>query len=598
MIWSGYSRGRFPAAIVTRTFPFLAARPATTALVASALLLAPACSGGGEPSPASETTRRPTIHAMARALGRDAVERLVRGYVPGRSGEIQIVPEPWNVLGQWNGGVRGARDPRTTHPTPWSYHQRVPIVLYGPGSVRDGLISDRSVDVADLAPTFAQLLGMPFDAPGGSPLRDSLTPGARRPAAIVVVVQDGGGWNALERWPQAWPELRRLASSGTAYVNATAGSAPSITAPVHATIGTGAYPRGHGIPENTVRLPGGEVADAFGGDEGDPSLLRLPTFADAWERRMAGEPWVGLVGYETWHLPMMGTGSPGGDRDVVMLWDRHAGGLGRLWAPADRYRLPASAPGTDLLERRLRGLDRADGAADGRWRGVDLANTYEVPGTPAFASFAGDAVVRVVRRAPIGDDRVTDLLFVEQKTIDYGGHLWNMESPSEGDVIRAADRALARLVDALDREVGRGRYVLAVTADHGQTPNPATTGGLRVDRYALAADVEARFGAGIVTEVHPSQLFLDREAARAAGVRVWDVARFIGDYRYGDGIPAGTDVEGLPASVLNRRVFAAAIPGPFLAGLSPDEIDRLGPGSYPEGDLSTPPQRPRELLTD
>ena len=581
---------------MTRALPFLAARPATTALVAGALLLVPACSGDGTPPPSSEPARPQTIHAMARTLGRDAVERLVRGYVAGRSGEIQIVPEPWNVLGQWNGGVRGPRDPRTTHPTPWSYHQRVPIVLYGPRFVRGGVVSDRSVDVADLAPTFADLLGMPFDAPAGTPLREAVMNDARRPAAIVVVVQDGGGWNALERWPAAWPELRRLASRGTAYVNATAGSAPSITAPVHATIGTGAYPQEHGIPENTVRVPGGEIADAFGDEAGDPSLLRLPTVADAWERRNGGEPWVGLVGYETWHLPMMGTGSAGGDRDVAVLWDRHAGGLGELWAPPDRYRLPASAPETNLLERRLRGLDRADGAADGRWRGVDLANTYEVPGTPGFASFAGDAVVHVVRRAPIGDDGVTDLLFVEQKTIDYGGHLWNMESRSERDVIRAADRALARLVDELDREVGRRRYVLAVTADHGQTPNPARTGGLRIDRYALAADIEARFGAGIVTEVHPAQLFLDREAARAAGVRARDVARFIGDYRYGDGIPAGTEVDGLPASVLNRRVFAAALPGVFLAGLSGEEIERLGLGSYPEGDLTTSPRGPRRLL--
>jgi hypothetical protein len=39
-------------------------------------------------------------------------------------------------------------------------------------------------------------------------------------------------------------------------------------------------------------------------------------------------------------------------------------------------------------------------------------------------------------------------------------------------------------------------------------------------------------------------------------------------------------------------VFAAAIPGPVLGSLSETDVRRLGPGIYPEGDLTSPPRVP------
>ncbi|HWC32404.1 MAG TPA: alkaline phosphatase family protein [Actinomycetota bacterium] len=559
-----------------------------TALASLLWLLAASACVGGRRADEAALEPAPSIEAMARAAGSDVVERLASGYVEGRSGEIQLVPEPWSVLGQWNGGVRGPADPRTTHATPWSYHQRVPIVLYGPPFVRRGVVSDQPASVADAGATLAGLLGLDHVGRSGAPLDDALAPrGAHRPRAILVVVYDGGGWNVLERWPDAWPFLRRIAGKGATYVNATAGSAPTVTAPVHASLGTGTHPREHGIAENTFRLPSGEIGDALGDRAGDPSLLRRSTFADRWERVTRGRAWVGMVGYDVWHLPMMGAGTPGGDRDAAFLWDRHAAEIGEPWAPSPRYRLPRFAPTVQTLEEELRRLDLVDGAADGRWRDADLANEYEIPGTPAFASFVGEAAVRLVEESPVGRDDVTDLVFVELKASDYAGHLWNMESAAERDVLRTQDRILQRLVRALDRKAGSGRYVVAVTADHGQTPNPASTGGLRIDRYAVAADIEAAFG-DVVDEVHPGQVFLDLEALRSSGRTVEDVARFLGAYRYREAIPEGTDVASLPAGALDRRVFAAALPGTFLAGLSSRDVAAFGRGDHPEGDLTTP----------
>jgi Type I phosphodiesterase / nucleotide pyrophosphatase len=530
------------------------------------------------------------LMAMARDLGTDVVRSLIRGYVHGRSGEIQLVPKPWNVVAQWNGGLRGAFDPRTTHATPWAYHQRVPLTLYGPGYIRSGVRPTRPVDLADLAPTFAELMGFEFEAPHGRTLREALVPGARRPdppAVIVTVVYDGGGWNVLERWPDAWPEQRRLALSGTTYTNATIGSSPSITAPVHATIGTGAYPSTHGIPENTTRRPDGSLGDVYL-DVADPELLLVDSLADRWDLSVDNRAWVGMLGYESWHLGMIGRGArvPGGDHDVAVLWhdDRES-----FWTNEDVYALPGGLPGPEDFQARNDELDAVDGARDGAWGAVDLnRDAYWYTGTPAFVAHQADAVLEMLRTEPIGDDAVTDLLYVEMKPGDIAGHVWNMVAPQVPQVIEAQDELmLGALIDTLDQEVGRGRYVVAITADHGQTPTPESAGGLRVDRYRLEDDINEALGAPVVESAHPSELYLDHEVLEREGLSAEDVVRFVETYRYEDGLPDGVDPGSVPRDLRQRTLFAAVLPGEFLLGLEETEVAALGPGRYAEGDLTS-----------
>jgi hypothetical protein len=567
--------------------PFLCRR-ARLAATFALLLMVPGCtSAGGAAEP-------PGLMAMARGLGADAVRHLIRGYVPGTSGEIALVPEPWNVVAQWTGGLRGAFDPRTTHATPWSYHQRVPLILYGPGFVRSAVRPSTPVDLADLAPTYAELLGFEgFDAPDGRVLREALIPGSERPdppAVIVTVVYDGGGWNVLERWPDAWPVQRGLALEGTTYTNATLGSSPSITAPVHSTIGTGAYPRTHGIPENTARLPDGTLGDVYL-DTADPALMRVDSLADQWDRSVDNLAWVGMLGYESWHLGMLGRGAraPGGDRDVAVLWDTDREDF---WTNEEVYRLSEDLPGPEALQARVDELDAVDGARDGAWGDVPLEeDAYWYTGTPAFVAHQAEAVLEMLRQEPIGEDAVTDLLFVEMKAGDIAGHVWNMVGPEVSQVFAAQDELLlGPLVETLDREVGRGRYVLAITGDHGQTPTPESVGGLRVDRFRLEADVNESFGAPVVESAHPSELYLDRDVLRREGISVEDVARFVAGYRYGDGLPEGVDPGSVPEELRRRSLFAAVLPGEFLLGLGEQEVAALGPGRYPEGDLTLAPR--------
>jgi Type I phosphodiesterase / nucleotide pyrophosphatase len=569
-------------------------RRAPFPLLIVCLLAASACTEpAGPPGPPAGA---PTFDEMAKRLGTDVMEDVVQGYVPGRSGEIVVVPEPFNVLGQWNAGLRGPNDPRTTHATPWSYHARVPIVLWGPGFIRPGMRSDRVVDVADIAPTTAALLGMEFDAPSSEPLDEALVPSPRRPPKVVVTIAyDGGGWNVLDRWPDAWPVLHRMAREGTTYVNATIGSAPSVTAPIHLNMGTGLYPEDHGIPENTARLPDGSVSEIFF-RKADPRLVRAQTVADRWDREMGNRAWVGLVGFESWHLGMIGSGArvPGGDRDVAVLWQREDGWF---WTNEEVYSLPERLPPEVTFDRLIDRLDAADGSRDGLWLGNSLDNEFFLPGTPAFVDLQGEVVMEMLESEPIGDDGVTDLLAVELKSSDYGGHIWNMSSPEAEATLRAQDRLLGRLLEALDREVGRGEYVVIFTADHGQTPIPPSEGAFRVDRYRMEVAIEEYFGADIVEDggVHPSEIYLKMDQMQEAGIPVEDVARYVGDFRYGSGLPEGLDPENVPRELLERRVIAAALPGSYLTRLGEAEVEGLGAGDWPEADLTTPPGYERLL---
>jgi hypothetical protein len=561
--------------------------PARIAALLAAAVVAAACTGDGEVR-TDPPEGAPTVEEMAGDLGTDVVGALARGYHPDTSTDIAVVPMPGNTVVRWSGRGLGtdAADPRTTHPTPWDYHQRVPIVFYAPGRIAAGN-AEGPVDITAIPRTLGFLAGAGFG--GGQVLLDERTFLDAPPKAIVTVVYDGGGWNLLERWPEAWPFLRRVMDRGLVYRNATIGSAPAVTTAIHANLGTGVYPRTHGLAEITGRLPDGSVGDLYFEEETDPRLLLVDTLGDAWDRENGNRAWVGMIGYEAWHLGMMSRGAraPGGDRDVAVLW-RDEPGLGEFFVNEELYELPDYLPGEDDLRERLRGLDAEDGAVDGFWRGWDLEDPKVVPATPAFVEHQGAALLEMIRREPIGEDGITDFLHVELKPTDFGGHLWNMVAPEEEIVLRAQDDLLRSLVAALDRKLGRGEWVLAYTADHGQTPIPETTGGVRIHPDILGRRIDEYFGRKIVQKVTPSGLFMNRSGLEAAGITLDDVARFVATYRYGDGLPADVDRSAIPRAELNRRVFAGALPATYLAGLDEATTEGLGAGAYPEGDLTSP----------
>lgn len=485
----------------------------------------------------------------------ELVRRIKRGYYPGRSPDLLFTA---NIPTHYS----------NSHSGPWDYLSEVPLLLYGPGFIRarGSIEADREATLADLAPTFAELLGTPF--PGkraGKPLEEALIPEAQRPNApklIVTVVWDGGGMSGLDAHPDAWPVLQALTAEGTFFEGADTGSSPTITPATHANIGTGTFPNQHGVVDIKIVEDG-----RFQGttEDNSPSALKIETFADIYDQRTGNRSKVGVFAYKTWHEAMIGLGAgvEGGDRDIAALVNHDS----RLFANRELYRLPEYLKKVKGLNHFADEVDRADGKADGKWLGHDrwLEDRDLIRKTPAWALYQTKIIKRLIEREGFGKDDVPDLFFTNYKQIDEVGHQWSMHGKEMGEVIEYTDAQLGILKRFLDRTVGKNQWVMAVTADHGPAPDVDVNGGWQIRLLAFLDDMAEHFG------VTREQLEIDHrvggnwprpETLAERGFNMADIANYVIQYRIEDNAD-GSVPEGYEKRK-DEPLFAAAWPATKL----------------------------------
>ena len=486
----------------------------------------------------------------------------MRGYYPKRSPDVMLVPHGSNYIG----------DPEeTSHSGPWDYLQRVPFVLYGPGFIepQGELTLDREPTLADLTPTLAELID--FDWPGDGPgeaITEALLPEADRagrPRLVVVVVWDGGGWNVLDAWPGTTPNLDRLASDGTSIADAIVGSSPSITPSIHTTIGTGVFPESHGITGIDIRYQG-RLGPAFPARTG--RLIKTPTLADLYDPATGNAAKVAMLGFRSWHLGMIGRGAlhPQGDHDIGALVDENEG----LITNEDVYSLPPQLNEVPGLKVDTRTIDASDGERDGTWMGHDLSDPRIRRDSPVWALYQTRILKELIASEGFGADRVPDLLYTNYKQIDEAGHNWNMLSEEMPEEIKYSDAVLGDLTRFLDKKVGRNKWVVAVTADHGVTPDSDNSGGWPIAKVPFGNDLAAKLGVRaerLIKQVSPVGIYLDEDTVTAKGVTLEEIADFASRYRLGDNLERAEKLPELYADRGDELLFAAAFPG--------NEMDRV-----------------------
>jgi hypothetical protein len=532
----------------------------------------------GRPDP------RPVQEAMATDLGAEYMELVRRTFIPRRSGDLQLVLAPYNSANYPQESVALVpRDPRTSHASPWMYLERIPLVVHAPGLVLAS-DSDERVTLADLAPTTANLIGF-TEWPGdreGRPLPLATTRSLARPKVVVTFVIDGGGWNVLDAFPDDWPELRALMGESANFRDAIMGSFPAVTACAHATIGTGTYPNRHGVTGHNLRDEQGVVRKAYD----TPGLARpddiwLPTLSDLWHEQTGA--WVGQIGYQVWHLGMMGFGGrnrPADDLPVGVFWDEDGTAT---WQPhnPELYRLPASMPSSETYERYVEAFD--DPGWDAQFTPVGRQSPCC---RPPIVRYQGDVIEAAFDSEPIGESGATSLLSTTYKSPDYTGHVYGMASKWTGLQLRAVDEQLGRLRRMLDARYP-GAYALIVTADHGQCPLPDSVGGVRLDPIQLEHLIESRFSGltGVIESVVPSEVFMNVS-------RLWDnggatiehVAASIADYRYRQNIGAYVPRSAIEQDLLDQKEFAAVFGTTFLESIATRDLTPYGETAYPEAD--------------
>lgn len=524
-----------------------------------------ACTGSVEPSTPEREAEEKVVDAVkdttdplerACALQPELVERIWRGYDPERSEDLTMVPLEPNYSGTFS---------IPNHSGPWDYLQQVPFVWYGPGQIRANGQIDTPASVTDIYSTAGALSGVDLPQRQGTLRAEAIEEGAA-PKVIMLIVWDGVGRNVLERWPDAWPNLKRLEEEGTSYVNAVVGSSPSITPATHANMGTGTYPRRHRVTGIKYLNQEGKVFRAFSGR--DPGILARTTYMDDIDLALGNEPKVGMIAWRSWHLGMLshGTQMEGGDDDLLGL----IGDGEKITGNADFYYTPDYLEAFPGLIDAAADLDRADGEADGLWMGHEILDMHD---NPAWVRYEAEAIITTLEREGFGADQVPDLFSTNFKMTDIVGHQYGMDSREERAVLQAQDIALGSIIDYLDENVGD--YTVIVTADHGHTPDPRSNGAWPIANGQLKVDLEAHFEAEegtLVDDTSAVGIFLNEDTMDTLGIAALDVAEYLNTYTLGenwsqDNLPQGYGGRG------DERLLAAAFPTPML----PEIRECVGP---------------------
>lgn len=475
------------------------------------LMLTAAASGCGAASTAPATRPTPPL-----ASGQAWVEQFARGYFPGRSGQVFLVPREGDFIVD--------RNPLYSfmHGSPWAYDTHVPLLFHGAPFIKQGVWNDR-VTQQDVVPTLAALLGTAPPATAmGRPLQQALASTTTRPKVLALFVLDGARADYFDMYASVLPTLSRLRREGAWFSNAHVTSVPTLTAVGHANLGTGAEPRVHGLVVNNLfNRVTGKPQEAY--DALNPGELMALTLADVWNIETEGHAIIigqggairataGLVGHGACLL--------NGHRVLAASYSTRDAGWETnttCYAMSDALK-PINAR-------------RYWEQAGGKWMGHDIADATKFRHSAVFQRFEGDALAAVLEREPIGADDVTDLVMVNLKGPDYVAHAYGPASAEIKEELAELDRQITRAVTIISRKAGDGRFVAAFTADHGMPGEPRPGGRHYMDEITALLDKRFSPSGGTVVQYFSdaanNEIHLDTAKLRSLGFSLKDVASFL-----------------------------------------------------------------------
>ena len=464
--------------------------------------------------PAPRPQVRPT--APGTALRQAWLQRFARGYFPGRSGQIFVVPREGTIVTD--------RDPLYgfMHGSPWDYDSRIPILFHGAPFVRPGRWSTPATQ-QDIAPTLGAILGAPVASTyTGRVLPNVVAAARQRPRVAVMMVLDGMRADYFDRYADVMPTLARMRREGAWFSEARSNVLPTVTGVGHATIGTGTDPRIHGITVNNLfNRVTGRSQQAY--DKLDPRELMALTLADIWNLTTDGRAII--------------IGHGGAIRATAGLVGRGACLVNARAVIAASYSTTDAGwetnPDCYVMSEALKTFSgkRYWAAAGGTWMGHDITTPTRFRASSVYQRFEAEALLAVMEREPIGADETTDLVMVNMKGPDYTAHAYGPHSAEIKETLAELDRQMARLLEVLDRKAGAGQSVVVVSSDHGMPPEPRD--GRRVYPDEIVNAIHQRFdpsGKALVKyyeDAANNELYIDTVRLQSLGFSLKDVAAML-----------------------------------------------------------------------
>lgn len=343
------------------------------------------------------------------------------------------------------------------------------------------------------------------------------------PKLVVVLVVDQMRADYVQRYGFQWTGgLRRLVDGGAWFSRAAYPYLSTVTCVGHATVSTGAFPRTHGIVGNSWfdrdlgRSIGCSADDAAttisyaapaSGGHG-PSRLASATLADELRSQLPVPARVVTMSIkERTAITLAGRRA-----DAVTWFNRSAGGfvtssayaptpvpfveaftkanpvtadLGKVWTrslPVERYLFADAGRGEKPAAFWSAEFPHA---VKGKGDAPDDQFFEAWEGSPYSDDYLGRLAMASVDALKLGQGRGTDFLGVSFSALDYVGHDFGPTSHEVQDTLARLDRTIGAMLGHLDRTVGAGRYVVALTADHGAAPIPEQAAALGIDAGRL-----------------------------------------------------------------------------------------------------------------
>jgi predicted AlkP superfamily pyrophosphatase or phosphodiesterase len=378
---------------------------------------------------------------------------------------------------------------------------------------------------------------------------------ADAPKLAVIIVVDQMRADYVDRFNADWKGgLHRLVADGAWFQQAAYPYLSTLTCAGHATVSTGAFPHTHGVFQNAWwdREAGKQMSctedpkstDAGYGVAvtGGDSAYRLlvPTFTDTMREKLHAH----VVSLSLKDRSAIMLGGHGGDAVTWLSngldgWVTSSAFTAQP-VPAVKAFIDANPTSADFGKTwdRMLPLPRYAGADDGLaeappagWtrtfphvlkgtaNAVDNSYFSQWERSPFADAYVGRFAAALVESFQLGRHDTTDVLALSFSSPDLVGHAFGPRSHEIQDMYAHLDATLGTLFAQLDATVGKDKWVVGLTADHGVTPIPEQLAaeGKDAGRMSAAAITEAiekvltpTLGAGRhVTVVNTNDLYFE-----------------------------------------------------------------------------------------
>ena len=353
------------------------------------------------------------------------------------------------------------------------------------------------------------------------------------PRLVVGIVVDQMRWDYLPRYYDQFGDdgFKRLIEEGYSCDNCLINYLPTVTAIGHTSVYTGTTPALHGICGNDFFIDDKSVyccADTsvsiVGSDSKkpmSPHRLLSTTIGDQLRLHTDFRSKVIGVSYK--------------DRAAILPAGRSANGA--FWLDTKNLCFVTSTYYMNELPEWAKAYNRE---LKKNKKAQELGS--KIGFDPICGTVTADMAIAALKGEALGKGDATDMLCVSFSQTDVIGHQWSTRGEHTDAAYLELDKDLGRLLKALDEQVGKGNYLLFLTADHGAAHNfqfmidHKLGGGAWKVRTEVMSSLEAclkeklNADLSIINGVNSYRLFLNHGRIKALGLELSKVKEVLIDF--------------------------------------------------------------------